>query len=201
MRLLGLPKSTELSKPLPKTVLYAKFSLSAAERARVDADISRMVIVHEVSHARLNIAAGEEVSVFFVLHVFLKCKNFDQRVISMLFKLIPQHLVMILEFEGEVRLAVFRGHLFLSGWQKVSGLSLELSGLDMDKVWDGVVMQVGSISVSDGRGLDDQIAEDERRQKTLKEIEILEKKARAESQPRRKFELVLKIKRLQALIK
>ena len=75
--MLGLPKNTELNKPLPKTAIYAKFQMSAAEKAKVDEDISRLVIVNEVSAAKLNLAAGETVQTFFVLQVVLKRKEFS----------------------------------------------------------------------------------------------------------------------------
>lgn len=65
--MLGLPKSTELNKPLPKTAIYTKFQMNAAEKAKIDADISRIVIVNEVSAAKLNLAPGESVQAFFVL--------------------------------------------------------------------------------------------------------------------------------------
>ena len=48
-----------------------------------------------------------------------------------------------------------------------------------------------------GNTLDEQIAADERRQKIEKEIAKLEKQARAEKQPKKKFELVQRIKKLQ----
>ena len=32
--MLGLPKSTELNKPLPKTAIYTKFQMNAAEKVQ-----------------------------------------------------------------------------------------------------------------------------------------------------------------------
>ena len=62
--MLGLPKSTELNQPLPKTAIYARFQMNAAEKAKIDADISRIVIVNEVSAAKLNLAPGKIVQMF-----------------------------------------------------------------------------------------------------------------------------------------
>ena len=56
--MLGLPKSTELSKQLPQKLIYEKFNMSNAEIERIDADISRITIVNEVSPTRVNIVAG-----------------------------------------------------------------------------------------------------------------------------------------------
>lgn len=53
--MLGLPKATELNKQLPKNAIYAKFQMNTAERAKIDADISRITIVNEVSPAKINL--------------------------------------------------------------------------------------------------------------------------------------------------
>ena len=58
------------------------------------------------------------------------------------------------------------------------------------------MVDIGGVSIADGNTLDEQIAADERRQKIEKEIAKLEKQARAEKQPKKKFELVQQIKKL-----
>ena len=63
--------------------------------------------------------------------------------------------------------------------------------------FDPIVVDIGGVSIADGNTLDEQIAADERRQKIEKEIAKLEKQARAEKQPKKKFELVQQIKRLK----
>ena len=57
-------------------------------------------------------------------------------------------------------------------------------------------MQIGDIKVSDGNTLDEQITIDSEREKILKQIAKLEKQARAEKQPKKKYELVSRIKDL-----
>ena len=68
--------------------------------------------------------------------------------------------------------------------------------MNLDKVWENIVVDIGGVSIADGNTLDEQIAADERRQKIEKEITKLEKQARAEKQPKKKFELVQQIKKL-----
>lgn len=63
-----------------------------------------------------------------------------------------------------------------------------------------IVVDIGGVSIADGNTLDEQIAADERRQKIEKEIAKLEKQARAEKQPKKKFELVQQIKMLERRI-
>ena len=98
--MLGLPKATELNKKLPKTAVYAKFQMDTAEKAKIDADISRITIVNEVSATKVNIAPGEKVQAFFVLQVMLKRREFNERTLIVLSKLIPQNMVLLLEYDG-----------------------------------------------------------------------------------------------------
>ena len=109
--MLGLPKATELNKKLPKTAVYAKFQMDTAEKAKIDADISRITIVNEVSATKVNIAPGEKVQAFFVLQVMLKRREFNERTLIVLSKLIPQNMVLLLEYDGLAKLAVYHTKL------------------------------------------------------------------------------------------
>lgn len=195
--MLGLPKTTELSKQLPKKSIYAKFMMNTAAKDRFDADISKIVIVNEISSQTTIIPKGENVSAFYVLLISLKTKEYDERNIISLSKLIPQKMLMVLEYEDSCRLAIFHTRLIQSAWQKTAECSVELNGIDLDAAWENIVKQVGGIVVEDGNNLDEQIVADERRAKIMKEIEKLEKLARTERQPKKKFEIANKIKQLR----
>ncbi len=80
----------------------------------------------------------------------------------------------------------------MTPWEKTENISIELKGLDLDKVWENIIIQIGGVNIDDGNTFDEQIVIDERRAKLQKEIDRLEKLARAEKQPKKKFELVRK---------
>lgn len=195
--MLGLPKSTEMSKQLPKKAVYAKFQMNTTAKEKIDADISRITIVNEITPTKINIPAGEEVRSFFVLLVALKKKDFDEKTVATLSKLIPQNILFVLEFEGQSKLAIYHTKLMQTDWKPTDSCTIELRGLNLDKVWENIVVDIGSVSIANGNTLDEQIAADERRQKVEKEIAKLEKQARAEKQPKKKFELVQQIKELK----
>jgi len=199
--MLGLPKATELSKQLPKNAIYAKFQMNTAEKAKIDADILRITIVNEVSTEKVHIAAGEQVKSFFVLLVALKKKDFDDKTIITISKLIPQNMLLVLECGDEAKLATYHTKLMQTEWKWKEALSVELKGLNLDSVWENIIMQIGGITIDQGNTLDEQIAVDEQRQKIEKEISKLEKQARAERQPKKKFEIVQRVKALKKLIK
>ena len=195
--MLGLPKVTELSKQLPKNAIYAKFQMNTAERTKIDADISRITIVNEVSPAKINIAEGEQVKSFFVLLVALKRKDFEEKTIITISKLIPQNMILVLECAGEVKLAIYHTKLMQTNWKRKEDLSIELKGLNMDTVWENIIVQIGGITIEQGNTLDEQIAVDEQRMKIQKEIDRLTKLAKNEKQPKKKFELAQKINGLK----
>ncbi len=195
--MLGLPKTTEVSKQLPKKAIYAKFQMKTAEKDRFDADISRITIVNEVTPNNVNISAGDEVKSFFVLLVSLKRKDFSERTIETLSKLIPQNILFFLECGSESKLAVYRLKILQTEWKPTAEQHIELKGLNLDKAWENIVSTVGGVELEQGNSLNEQIAVDERREKLLKEIEKLEKQARNEKQPRKKFEIVQRIKMLK----
>lgn len=182
--MLGLPTATEVNKQLPKKAIYAKFQMNAAAKSKIDADISRITIVNEITPSRVNIPAGEEVKSFFVLLVSLKKKGFDEKSIGMLSKLIPQNILFVLEHDGESRLAVYRSKLMQTEWKPTGSQRVELQGLDLDRAWENIAVAIGGVQVEDGHTLDEQIEADGKRQKLERELARLERLARAEKQPR-----------------
>lgn len=199
--MLGLPKSTELSKQLPKKAIYLKFNMNTAAKDKFDADISRITIVSEISPSTTTIAKGEEISAIYVLLVSLKHKNYNEATIAQLNKLINQNMVLVLECGNERRLAVHHTKLVQGEWMPADNCTLTLKGLNIDDVWNNIVVQIGNIDVENGNSLEEQIVYNEQRNKILREIERLDMLARKEKQPKKKFELVEKIQALQKELK
>lgn len=77
--MLGLPKTTEMSKQLPKKAIYTKFQMNTAAKAKIDADISRITIVNEIAPNKVNIPAGEDVKSFLFCLFHLKGKNMTKK--------------------------------------------------------------------------------------------------------------------------
>lgn len=199
--MLGLPKTTEMSKQLPKKAIYTKFQMNTAAKEKIDADISRITIVNEIAPNKVNIPSGEDVKSFFVLLVSLKRKEYDEKTIATLSKLIPQNILFVLEYENESRLAIYHTKVMQTEWMPTEEQKVELKGLNLDTVWENIVIAVGGVNIEKGNSLDEQIEINEKKQKLEKEIAKLEKQARAEKQPKKKFELVQAEKKLKEKLK
>lgn len=64
-------------------------------------------------------------------------------------------------------------------------------------LWENLIIQVGGVEVGQGKSLDEQIQLDEQTAKLQKKIEKVEKQARNEKQPNKKFQLARKLKKYQ----
>ena len=197
----ALPHTTEIRKQLPKKAIYAKFELKPAQKDGFDADVSRIDIVAVVSPTTvLAVAAGESIKEFYVLAVQLKRKDYEEKNIAMLSKLIPQNILFALQYEDQTQLAVYHTKLIRSDWKPTDETSISLTGLNLDTVWENIINAIGEIQVQEGKTLTEQIQDDEERAKLKKQIEEIERKCRIEKQPRKKRELFEQIKGLKRKI-
>lgn len=196
--MLNLPEITQLQKPLPKAQIYRKFQLTNAQQTKFDADISRIDIVNEVSARTIpSIQEGEKVKSFYILSVTLKTKDYEQKNIERIAKLIPQNMVFALQFEEEVQLAVFCEKVFTTEWMPETKASIQLTGLNFDDVWENIIKKIEGGEWNNDLSLEENIVLKEQKEKLQKEIEKLEKLARKESQPKKKFELVSQKRKLE----
>ena len=199
--MLGLPRRTEVNKRINKTVIYEKFQLEPKQKEAFDADVSFIYIANEISEYSVGIAKGEDTTSIHILRVVMKTKEYSDNSITRLFKLIGNKIILALEFENEVQIAVYHTKLFKTEWQPIDTATITLNGLNLDSVYVNLITQIGNFEIEEGRVLDEQIASDEQKAKIEREIARLERMARNEKQPKKKFELVEKIKKLQKEVK
>lgn len=195
--MLGLPKSTETSKQLPKKAIYSKFNLKKATKEKIDVDISRITIVNEINSSKLNINKGNSINSFFVLNVIMKRKEYNDSSILILTKIIPQNLILVLSYKDENKVIINYNRLIQTDWFKKDNFKLNLVGLDFDTIWDNIVIQVGDIKLEKDNSLEEQIEIDEQKEKLAKNIELIEKKAKKEKQPLKKFEMFQELQQLK----
>ena len=197
----GLPKSTEVKKPLPKANIYQKYQFSAAQRLLIDTSIARLDFVNAIISTTLPaVAEGTDVKGIFVVDVELKRSDFDSKAISIIAKAIPQRIIFALRYADKVRFAAYHTKFFISDWQQVGNACLPLSGLNFDMVWSNLISSIGNFVVEQENSLTEQIKIDEEKQKLQQQIANLERQMNATKQPRRKRELFLEINKLKNIL-
>lgn len=195
---LGLPESTRVKRSLPKAQLYKRFDWKPSQRESFDGGVSRLDFVNWIAPRTLPaIAEGAEVKEIFVVEVMLKTRDFDTKNIILLAKSIPQRVIYLLRYEDEAMLAVYHSRLFTTPWQSLDSVTIALSGLNLDTVWQNIVSSIGQFSVEQENTLTEQIKVDTERDKLLRQITALERQMNATKQPRRKRELFAQLKLLK----
>ncbi|MEG3070319.1 MAG: DUF4391 domain-containing protein [Candidatus Syntrophopropionicum ammoniitolerans] len=193
-----MPKSTEVNNPLPKKAIFDKFKPNTDDRKLFDEQISRLTIVGEISPQTVNITAGTDVASIYIILVTLKTADCHKKNIALLSKLIEQKMLFVLQYKDIARLAAYRCEkVLMSEGKPINKWKLALSGLDLGVMWENIIAEVGGIDLTGGKDLDAAIAKKDRREKLQRQITALEKKAMNERQPRRKWELAEKVKRLK----
>lgn len=189
--MFGLPERTELKKQIPKTAIFDKFAteMTAPRKRSFDNDISRIYVVNEISPASVNIQKGKNVKSIFVILVELKGRDYDGKNIDLIAKLFGQKIVIALHEADEYRLVIYETKSLYSEWIKENDRQLKIEGLDLDGVWQNLVIQISGISPEHGHTLDEQIAVEAEKDKLKKQISDLERHIKKEQQSKKKFEM------------
>lgn len=164
-----LPRSTHLSRQLPKKTIFEQFKLNAAQRQRIDADIARLA-----PDTLPAIATGQEIAEIWVLALSLKAKGYHPDSLKLLARLIPQQILFVLYAGQEAQLVIIHQGLHTSPWQPKEEVSIPIEGLNFDTVWEHLVASIGSISLSEGRILEERIQQKQERQQLQRDIALLE---------------------------
>ena len=201
--MLNLPKSTEIRKFIFKKLIYTKFKdeMTSAKRSEFDQDISKIILVNEISSKTLNIEADENAKPIFVVNIQVKHKDFNEKNIITIAKLFQQKLVLIVQYQNEAKLCIYQNKLFSLPWQAVDELNIKIQGLNLNTIWENFVIQIGKINLQAQNTLDEQIQQDDQRAKLLAKIEQLTKKMTKEKQPRKKFALKQELNTLKSQLK
>lgn len=208
--MLGFPQTTEFNKRIPKQKFYEKMEVSPALK-RVF--VERIKLIHwrnKLAVSTMNIALGETVTEIEVIEIKLASPQLNETVLRQIDKEIPYHILFILSFDGKVQAwtgykeaaeggnkAFKVNKYYHTEWMPEHELNLKIEGLNMDAVWENLIIQVGGVEVGQGKSLDEQIQIDDQKAKLQKEIEKLEKQARNEKQPNKKFQLAQQVKTLK----
>lgn len=79
----------------------------------------------------------------------------------------------------------------------MDNLKFKIEGLNLDTIWENLVLAVSGYEIEEDRNLSEQIEIEEQRNKLLKEINKLDKQARKEKQPKKSFEIYKRMKKLE----
>lgn len=215
--MLGLPKTTEFNKRIPKQKFYEKLTLnSAMKRCFVD-QIRVIYWTNKIAPTTVNLAAGKKVTEIEVFLVRLNEENLDENVLRQIDRAIPYHILFVMEHDGKYKAVIgykeaacnsmtpFKvDQYYQTSWMLESELPLRLNGLSMDSVYENFVRQVAGNElqkVDPHESLNESVERCERRERIEEKISKLKAKIHKEKQLNRQMEMNSELKRLKIILK
>ena len=210
--MIGLPKSTEFNRRIPKQKFYENLTVSPALK-RVFVDQIKVIFWrNKIAATTMNLAAGETVTEIEIFEVKLAEPKLDESVLRQIDKEIPYHIIFLLECDGKYQAwtaykeAVASGNnafkvgtYYHTDWLEETELPLKIDGLSMDKVYENFVRQIAGdvLQAEKQESLKDSVDRDNRRQELQKQIAALQLKVRKEKQLNKQVQLNSELKKLK----
>ena len=210
--MLGLPKSTEFNKRIPKQKFYENISVTPTLK-RVFIDQIRVIYWrNKIAATTMNLAAGETVTEVEVFEVRLSAPQLDVAVLRQIDKEIPYHIVFLLEYDSKYQAwtaykekagsgnnAFKVGTYYHTDWLPESEMPLKIDGLNIDKVYENFVRQIAgeAFQTEKNESLKELVERDDKRQLLEKQICALSLKVRKEKQLNKQMKLNAELKKLK----
>lgn len=212
--MIGLPKSTEFNRRIPKQKFY--------ENIRVTPMIKRMFIDqikviywrNKVATTTMNLAPGDAVTELEVFEICLNGQQLDESVLRQIDKEIPYHILFLLKYDGKYQAwtaykeamdsgtnAFKVGTYYHTNWMSEDELPLKVDGLSVDMVYENFVRQIAgdALRPKDGKAesLKESVERYNRRLELEKQIIALQTKVRREKQLNKQVQLNAELKKLK----
>lgn len=211
--MLGLPKSTEFNKRIPKQKFYDNLNISPLLKRSFINQIKIVYWANKIAPATVNLAEGKNVTEIEVFLVRLNEKTLDENVLKQIDREIPYHILFVLEYDGIYKAVIGYKEAASSGksafkvdryyqtdWMTESELPSHLVGLNIDAVYENLVRQIAGNSLPTAvpqETLAESVARNERREKLQKRITKLQSKIRKEKQLNRQMEMNAELKKIR----
>ena len=214
--MIGLPKTTEFNRRIPKQKFYENLSITPALRRSFIDDIRGIYWRNKLAATTLNLAAGSSVTEIEVFEIQLNARAIDEAVLRQIDREIPYHILFLLSYENQYQAWIGYKEAAVSGnqafkvsqyyhteWLDEAQLPLQLDGLNLDTVYENFVRQIRNSVESEvwrvELSVSENVALDQKRQQLEKQIAALEKKIRREKQFNKQVEMNAELKRLKKM--
>lgn len=210
--MLGLPKSTEFNKRIPKQKFYENLSVTPAMKRVFIDQIKVIYWRNKIAATTMNLAAGDTVTEVEVFEVKLASPQLDVSVLRQIDKEIPYHIIFLLECDGKYQAwtayketagsgtnAFKVGTYYHTDWLPEAELPLKVDGLGIDKVYENFVRQIAgdALQTDSDESLKESVERDAKRQLLEKQISALQAKVRKEKQLNKQVQLNAELKKLK----
>lgn len=211
--MIGLPKTTEFNKRIPKQKFYENINISPALKKIFVEQVKIIYWKNKIASSTTNLAAGTYVTELEVFEVRLNKPVFDDNILRQIDKEIPYHILFLLEYQGKYQAwigykeaAAYGNNAFkVNGyyhteWLLEDELPLRLEGLNVDAIYENFVRQIAGDKLKTeaaGESLKESIIRDEQKRALQKQIANLQGKIRKEKQLNKQMQINSELKKLK----
>ena len=211
--MIGLPKSTEFDRRIPKQKFYDNMTISPVLKRSFIDQIKVIYWRNKIAATTINLSEGEIVKEIEVLEIRLNGQELDEAVLRQIDKEIHYHIVFLLEYDGRFQAwtaykeaaasgsnAFKVGKYYHTDWMEETKLPLKIEGLSTDAVYENFVRQIAGDALLQndaGESLKDSVNRDEEIQSLKKQISLLQAKIRREKQLNVQVKLNTELKALK----
>lgn len=211
--MIGLPKTTEFNKRIPKQKFYENMDISPVLKKVFVEQVKIIYWRNKITASTTNLAAGSHVRELEVFEVRLNSSVLDDSLLRQIDKEIPYHILFLLEYDGKYQAWIGYKEAASSGnkafkvngyyhteWLVEDELPLKLEGLSVDAVYENFIRQIAGDKLkteSAGESLKESVARDEQKQQLQKQITTLQAKIRKEKQLNKQMQMNTELKKLK----
>lgn len=211
--MIGLPKTTEFNKRIPKQKFYENMDISPVLKKVFVEQVKIIYWRNKIAASTTNLAVGSHVTEIEVFEVRLNSPVLDDSLLRQIDKEIPYHILFLLEYEGKYQAWIGYKEAEASGnkafkvngyyhteWFEEDELPLKLEGLNVDVVYENFVRQIAGDKLkteSASESLKESVARDEQKQALQNQIATLQAKIRREKQLNKQMQMNIELKKLK----
>lgn len=211
--MIGLPKTTEFNKRIPKQKFYENMNISPVLKKVFVEQVKIIYWRNKIAASTTNLAAGSHVRELEVFEVRLNSSVLDDSLLRQIDKEIPYHILFLLEYQGKYQAWIGYKEAAASGnkafkvngyyhteWLTEDELPLKVEGLNVDAVYENFVRQIAGDKLkieTAGETLKESVARDEQKQALQKQIAKLQAKICKEKQLNKQMQMNTELKKLK----
>ena len=211
--MIGLPKTTEFNKRIPKQKFYENIDISPALKKIFVEQVKIIYWRNKIAASTTNLAAGSHVTEIEVFEVRLNSPVLDDSLLRQIDKEIPYHILFLLEYDGKYQAWIGYKEAAASGnkafkvngyyhteWLTEDELPLKLEGLNVDAVYENFVRQIAGDKLKRedaGESLKESVDRSEQKQQLEKQIATLQAKIRKEKQLNKQMQMNTELKKIK----
>ena len=211
--MIGLPKTTEFNKRIPKQKFYENIDVSPALKKVFVEQVKTIYWKNKIAASTTNLATGTDVTELEVFEIHLNSPALDDSLLRQIDKEIPYHILFVLEYQGKYQAWIGYKEATISGnkafklngyyhteWLAEDELPLKLEGLNVDAVYENFVRQIAGDKLNvgiAGESLKESVARDEQKQALQKQIATIQAKIRKEKQLNKQMQMNTELKKIK----